>query len=176
MRLVLDLEYKGKFEEHFWNELKLVSDGRNVIVGGDFNMDPNKMRKEINKYGLDISLTPNSGQTTFRRWDSVNERQQESSIDHIMISKETQGGMSTVDAGTDAKDHAIIVGWINLSGGIKRVKEKKAVRVSTIRPTDKGAIRQYERIFKRIPIDRVDSMKVEEILNTTMEGGQKNNG
>ena len=38
MRLVLDLEYKGKFEDHFWAELKLASNGDNVIVGGDFNM------------------------------------------------------------------------------------------------------------------------------------------
>ena len=170
MRLVLDIDYSGKFEEHFWAELKLASDGDNVIVGGDFNLSAEKMAKAIREHNLDLKMTANPGEITFRRWDSLGMKQQESAIDHIMISREKDGGMKTVEAGTDAKDHSIIVGWIKLEKVVKRVKEKKAVAVLTIRPTDKGAVRQYEKIFKRIPVDRVSQMSMEEIIVTTTEG------
>ena len=173
MRLALDIDFKGKFEEQFWAELKLASDGGNAIIGFDFNMGVSSMEKAIREHGMDVKLTPNPGQITFRRWDSVGERQQESAIDHILISRDINGGMSTVDSGIDAKDHAIIVGWIKLKVKVKRVKEKKAVTIPTMRPTDKGAIRQYEMIFKRIPVDRVQDMTIDEIVETSTRGVRK---
>jgi hypothetical protein len=35
MRLVLDLEYKGKFEDHFWAELKLACKRSSICTAGD---------------------------------------------------------------------------------------------------------------------------------------------
>ena len=65
MRLVLDIDYNGKFEEHFWSELKLASEGGNVIVGGDFNLSAEKMPKTIVDHDLDVRMTANPGEITF---------------------------------------------------------------------------------------------------------------
>ena len=72
--------------------------------------------------------------------------------------------MKTSDGGMDANDHAIVIGWIEMQAITKSKQEMKTPSLPTIRPTDKGAIRKLEKIFKHTTDGMLDKMKMEGII------------
>ncbi len=59
-----------------------------------------------------------------------------------------------------------------MEGDNKNTKEMKAVKTPTIRPTDKGATKKLEKIFKKTTDKELGGMSIESITKETMKKGQ----
>jgi hypothetical protein len=61
-----------------------------------------------------------------------------------------------------------LLGWIEVDTPVERIKEMKKGTLPTIRPSDKGATRKYEKAINRIPSGEIDKMTLEQITEKTM--------
>ena len=167
LRLAMDLEWKGGFEEKFWEMINTENESK-CMVGGDFNMEKEQLNKRIEKRNMNMRRIEMEGNpATFHRWD-VNRNMQSSTIDHIMILNGEVGGAKVSGTGLDLNDHSIIIGWMKAEQGIIIKKEMKGVRIPTIRPSDKGATKRFEKAWSRIHDDRIKDMSMEDIVKENM--------
>ena len=103
---------------------------------------------------------------TFRR-EGIGGEIQQTCIDHVLVSEVEGMELSTVDFGQDAGDHSLLVSSITLKTPIKRTKEMKKPVLHTLKATDKGAIRKYEKRIRRISAQTIEKMNMEELTTTS---------
>ena len=162
----MDIEYKAKFEDEFWNKLGEIGN-ESCIIGGDFNMGKEQMEKRLLKEGSRVRREDMAGNpSTFHRWDSVNNNMQSSTIDHVLTSG--KGGGKVSNTGLDLNDHSIIIGWLDVPEGVKKVREMKGVKLATLRPADKGATKKIEKAWGKISDNTINKMSMEEIIRENM--------
>ncbi len=106
---------------------------------------------------------------TFRRMDSVKGKIQETTIDHILTMGDGICGCKTSDGGMDMKDHAILIGWVEVQADKRLVKEMRTPDVPTIRPTDRGAAKKLEKIFMKTTDKELGKMDMDNIIKKTMK-------
>ena len=164
LRVTMDLEYKMKFEEEFWNKLNEVS-LETCIIGGDFNMGKEQIDKRLIKEGMMVDRKEMPGNpSTFHRWDSTKLNLQTSTIDHILMTNGQRGGAKVSGTGLDLNDHSVKVGWMEAPRGTRRIKEMKGTKLATLRPADKGATKKFMKAWERIHDDKISNMNMEEII------------
>jgi hypothetical protein len=126
--------------------------------------------KELEKRGSEVTRVGLKGQEcTFRRLNSVNGKIHETTIDHVLVRGNGIYGSKVSDSGMDANDHAMILGWVEVENKGKNIREVKAMRTPTIRPTDKGATKKLEKIFKRTTDKELGEMNMAKIIKETMK-------
>ena len=173
LRLAMDLDWKGRFEEKFWDSINETCEAQ-CIVGGDFNMEKDQLNKKIKDRNMNMRRVEMEGNPfTFHRWDNVNRNMQKTTIDHVMISDGEIGGAKVSDTGLDLNDHSIVIGWVKAPPGIMIKKEMKGVRKPSLRPSDKGATKRFEKAWSRIHDNKIKDMSMEDIVKENMGSGKR---
>jgi hypothetical protein len=123
---------------------------KRIIIGGDFNMDKDKVIKEISKRKIKVKrISMIEAEITFRR-EGIGGEIQQTCIDHVLASDTRDMELRTVDFGQDAGDHSILVCSVGLKVQNKRINEMRKPKTYTLKASDKGAIRKYEKRIRRI--------------------------
>ena len=170
LRVSLDYEMKGGLEEAIWSIIGENGNDGLKLIGGDFNMDGEKIDKKLLKIqGGPLRVKMCGNESTFRRMDSVNGILQETTIDHVLTMGDGVSGCKTSDGGMDMNDHAIVIGWVEVKTDKRLVKEMRTPNVPTIRPTDRGAAKKLDKIFVKTTDKELGNMSMDKIIKKTMK-------
>ena len=175
LRVTLDKMMNGKCEQIFWEKLGDAAKIGPVMIGGDFNMGVNKLEKKLKdcmgSWGRRCELKGNKG--TFRRWDTINTKWQESEIDHVIWCGEGGSGVRMVDEGEVCTDHIPLLGWVERECKKIKVRRIRMNMEKGLRSTDKGASKRFSRAMDKVDESVVKEMSIEEVVEMTMRTVRK---
>jgi hypothetical protein len=110
----------------------------------DFNLSPSKLDELLLKSGHYNKRIPFTGEHhSFRRWDSINEHLQKSSIDHIVWNGVERSTCKLADDGWFLLDHIPVLVNTGVLSDITSTKPMEFKRLPSLNCNDKGACRRF---------------------------------
>jgi hypothetical protein len=111
---------------------------------GDFNLAPSKLDDFLVGRGNLYRRIPFSGEyRSFRRWDSVNEHMQQSSLDHLVWNGQGRPSCTLAADGWFATDHTPVVLNSGLQSDDIHIKPTELKHNPSLNCNDKGACRKF---------------------------------
>ncbi len=150
LRSIVESLTNSDLELNFWNLISDYSDKSSVLLCGDLNLSPRQLDKKITDLGLFAKRIPFTGDHySFRRWDSIHNTLQRSSIDHLIWNGEKIPTCSLTQDGFFALDHIPVIVDTKLLAPSHYSKITKFKRNPTLKFSDKGACRKFLNLTTR---------------------------
>ena len=144
LRSLVDDELGTDMEEVLWSKIDARMSLGPAWLCGDFNLSPTKLDDKLHSVGHYYRRVPFTGEhLSFRRWDSINQHLQSSSIDHLVWNGQGRPTCSLADDGWFVLDHIPVVTNTGISAVNPHTKPTELKRNSTLNCNDKGACRRF---------------------------------
>ncbi len=115
-----------------------------VWLCGDFNLAPTKLDDKLSSIGHHLKRIPFTGEyRSFRRWDSVNEHLQRSSLDHLVFNSTGESSCALAEDGWFSLDHIPVVVYAGIYSDQKTIPPTELKRNASLNCNDRGACRRF---------------------------------
>ncbi len=173
LRNLVDAEIGSDLEEVLWSKIFNKMDLGPTWLCGDFNLSPAKLDETLAKAGHYNRRIPFTGEhESFRRWDSVNEHLQRSSIDHVVWNGVDRSTCSLAADGWFLLDHIPVIIDTGIRSSDTVCKPLEFKRLPSINCNDKGACRRFINEMNRKVNglnDDMSGLSLQDITKLSME-------
>ena len=160
-----------------WERINLKMDLGPTWLTGDFNLSPSKLDERLLLSGHYNKRIPFTGDHhSFRRWDSVNEHLQKSSIDHVVWNGVGSLSCKLTEDGWFLMDHIPILIDTGVLSDSMSHKPLEFKRLSFLNCNDKGACRKFISEMNRLVNsldDNLSSLSLQDITRLSMSAVTK---
>ena len=166
-------------EEVLWERINLKMDLGPTWLTGDFNLSPSKLDERLLLSGHYNKRIPFIGDHhSFRRWDSVNEHLQKSSIDHVVWNGVDSSSCRLSEDGWFLMDHIPILINTGVLSDSTTTKPLVFKRLPSLNCNDKGACRKFISEMNRLVNsldDNLSSLSLQDITRISLNAVTKIN-
>jgi hypothetical protein len=131
-------------EDGIWSEIGKAAAKGSVFVCGDFNLTPSQLDNTLNEKSISAKRIPYTGEYhSFRRWDSIRNVMQRSSIDHLVWNGTVIPTCTLAADGFFCLDHIPTIVNTKCCSKLKNTVITKMRRNPNLKHSDKGACRKF---------------------------------
>ncbi len=173
LRALVNTDLGTDMEDALWERIESKMDEGLTWLCGDFNLSPTKLDERLLSMGHYNKRVPYTGDHySFRRWDSVNENLQQSSIDHVVWNGVERTSCSLATDGGFTLDHVPVIVNTHRLSDLSAVRPLEFKRLPTLNCNDKGACRKFISEMNRVVNslnDDLSHLSIQEITRISVE-------